>query len=420
MPKLNPNEVVIKAAIARGDRAVYSIAKYPGLYLATSSVMVGDEKVGRGSWRMKYRPVGSKHQRWITITNDARGMSFREVGEKAREMQTALRVNGTDPKIERQAAIAAAKVQGLTFDTLFNDWLERHSKVKKRSWKKDLNQYNCHLKDSLGRELVVDIHRRRIIAGLSDIAKASTGIVANRVQAMISAVFSWALSTGVVEQHPALRIPKLGLERVRERVLTHAELRKIWNALGSIVSGTREGPMTPQMAQLLKVLMLTGARRSEVAHAATDEIANGLWTLPAARMKNKRPHTVPLAPTVAKIIADAMLKSAPSRLVFPGSAGGLIEPASVQRALTRLLKTLDIENVRPHDLRRTMASEMGRMGVPEETISRALAHARTGVTARHYNLHSYDPEKLKALRLWQAQIRNVASGRRQRVLKWRA
>lgn len=62
-------------------------------------------------------------------------------------------------------------------------------------------------------------------------------------------------------------------------------------------------------------------------------------------------------------------------------------------------KNLKLIDVRLHDFRRTMASEMGRMGVPEETISRVLAHAKQGVTSCHYNLHSYDPEKLKALRL---------------------
>ena len=163
------------------------------------------------------------------------------------------------------------------------------------------------------------------------------------------------------------------------------------------------------MARLIQVLVLTGARRTEAAHATTAEVAGDIWVLPATRMKAGRQHTVPLASMAAKVFADAITDSAPSPLVFPGKSGEPMEPTSVGHGLTRLLKVLKIENVRPHDLRRTMASTMGKLGIAEGTISRVLAHTQSSITATHYNLHSYDTEKRAAFERWEAELVRIAS-----------
>ena len=135
MPKLNPNEVQISAAM-NGPRAVYSITKHPGLHLAATGT-------GSASWRIKYRPRGAKHQRWHTLTNDARAVKFRDIAEKARTLLATLRIDGVDPKAE------ADKPAGLTFDGLFNLWIERRAKLHKRSWHDDVQRYNLHVASRL-------------------------------------------------------------------------------------------------------------------------------------------------------------------------------------------------------------------------------------------------------------------------------
>jgi integrase len=152
-----------------------------------------------------------------------------------------------------------------------------------------------HIKKRLGWRLATEIARRDVIAALNDIADAVTPITANRCLSIISAVFTWGVSVELVEVHPAMRIPKPGKETVRDRVLSDLELKAIWNALSEIIADRREG-MTPRVARLIQILILTGQRKSEVANAPVAEFAGDLWTIPASRMKSKRVHVVPLAP----------------------------------------------------------------------------------------------------------------------------
>ena len=151
-----------------------------------------------------------------------------------------------------------------------------------------------------------------------------------------------------------------------------------------------------------------------------DEIRGDVWVIPSERMKGNRQHTVPLSPRLLKLLLQSMRDGDPHGLVFPGKSGERLEPMSVGHALRRLTDELGLENIRPHDLRRTMASEMGRLGVPEETISRVLAHAKQGVTAKHYNLHSYDAEKLRAFRIWHLRLHEIVRNRKPRGLRWYA
>ena len=393
MAKLNPNEVQITAAI-NGRRAVYSIVKHPGLYLAATGG-------GSASWRIKYRPRGAEHQRWHTLIGDARGVRFKEIAEKARAVLTALRLEGIDPRAEHE------RPAGLTFDALFNSWLERRAKLHKRSWRDDEERYKLHIAKRLGSRLVADIARRDIISTLNDIADKVTPITANRCLSIISVVFSWAVAVELVETHPALRIPKPGVETVRERVLSHPEISALWNALVDIVEGRRDG-MTPRLARLLQVLMLTGQRKGEVSNMPVAEVTGDAWIIPTERMKAKRQHLVPLAPLALATIQASIVDAAPSLFVFPGKNGGLLEPMSAGHAFNRLTKSLAIENVRPHDLRRTMASEMGRLGVGEQIIGRVLAHTQSSITSRVYNLHSYAAEKRDALLRWEAELIDIS------------
>ena len=163
------------------------------------------------------------------------------------------------------------------------------------------------------------------------------------------------------------------------------------------------------LARVLQVLLLTGQRKSEVANMPVAEIAGDVWLIPASRTKGKRQHIVPIAPLAHRALMDAMAFRNTSTLVFPGRNGGQLEPMSIGHAFGRLTKSLGIENARPHDLRRTAASEMGRIGVAEQIISRVLAHTQSGVTTRHYNLYAYLDEKRDALQRWEAELVRIAA-----------
>ncbi len=390
---LSRNVRAISAALNGNERRTFSIEATPGLKLET----LGG---GRGSWRLRYQPRPGAAQRWHFI-GDACSVSLGEAMAQARKLMLSLQVDGTDPRTKND------RRQGLTFDGLFREWLERRAKLHKRSWSDDVQRYNLHIKKRLGCRVATEIARRDVIAALNDIADNVTPITANRCLSIISAVFTWGVSMEFVELHPAMRIPKPGKEIIRERTLSDAELKAVWNSLVEVIADRRKG-MTPLMARLIQALILTGQRKSEVANAPVSEIASDLWTIPASRMKAKRAHIVPLAPLALETFRTAISNNG-SPLVLPGKTGNKLEPMSIGHALARLLKDLGIEDIRPHDLRRTVASNMGRIGVPEQIIGRCLAHKQSGITAQVYNQHSYSAEKRAAFAAWEAELHRIVT-----------
>ena len=148
------------------------------------------------------------------------------------------------------------------------------------------------------------------------------------------------------------------------------------------------------------------------------EIDGDVWTMPASRMKAKKPHTISLAPMALRVVTASLAAHPGASQVFPGKGGAPMDPHSVTRALSRLASSLGIEGATVHDLRRTVASELGRLAVPESIISRILAHTQSGITARVYNQHAYGAEKRRALRLWELRLINIVSGKKLHRLEY--
>jgi integrase len=179
-------------------------------------------------------------------------------------------------------------------------------------------------------------------------------------------------------------------ERARDRTLTDEEIRLLW----------------PTAPPFVRFLLLTAVRRNEAAGMRHDEIVGNLWTIPAARMKGKAEHVVPLSAAALSCIGmgpilsegqepaiDRVPMAADGRaaFVFGGSRplGGL---SQIKR---RLDEAVPIPPWRLHDLRRTARSLMSRAGVNKDIGERCLAHAIGGVSGV-YDRHAYFEEKKAA------------------------
>jgi integrase len=155
------------------------------------------------------------------------------------------------------------------------------------------------------------------------------------------------------------------------------------------------------------VLLLTGCRLNEVVGMQRSELTDGVWTIPGTRTKNARPHTLPLPPLVQKLIAAA-----------PAVEGGLVFSFSNRRltGFSRVKAQLDqrmgaVTPWRLHDLRRTAASGMQRLGVRAEVIERCLNHV-SGSYRGVAGIYQRDPvhdEMRKAFALWAAHVRKVVA-----------
>jgi integrase len=228
--------------------------------------------------------------------------------------------------------------------------------------------------------------------------KARTApIMANRIKALVSKMFTWALKEEIIDSSPALSLdPPGGSEedRQRTRKLGADEIRLVWNSFD------REGyPFGP----LFKMLLVTGQRRGEVAGMKWSEIEEDGWHVPNERAKSGKGHLVPLSSLAREIIANLPQFG---EHVFRSSK--LDRPPQGWSQAKRRVNT-NIPAWRLHDLRRTFATHLRSLGVDRLVVSKLLNHAEAGVT-KIYDRYVADPEKTAAMERWANRLREIISG----------
>ena len=176
---------------------------------------------------------------------------------------------------------------------------------------------------------------------------------------------------------------------------SHTDIVKFWSALTAMETMTREGMardekgrmLSPATRSILRLLLLTGQRRGEVAGAMKSELEldddEPVWTIPGSRTKNGLMHRLPLCPMAAAEFRKAVEASPrKSPYVFPSPddpINSTITPVAVTRSMARLVAELKISTVSPHDLRRTVGTELARLGLPVHVRSLVLNHSREAV-----------------------------------------
>jgi integrase len=257
---------------------------------------------------------------------------------------------------------------------------------------------------------VASLRRRDVLDVLDGIVARGAPVLANRVLSLISKRLNFALGLdGWLEANVAAKLSKPSAEQSRSRVLSEAEIKAVWAHLSEPPADSlalNEARYWKLTRAALQLRLITAQRGKEVLSMRWADIEGGWWTIPADVAKNKLPHRVWLSAPALRVLAT--LKSDARREhVFTGVVG--------PRQRRGALEGLAVEDVRPHDFRRTAASMMASGGVPRLTISKLLNHVETGVTAI-YDRHSYDPEKKAALIWWGAKLDAIIAGKRSRVL----
>jgi integrase len=247
---------------------------------------------------------------------------------------------------------------------------------------------------------------RAQIANLLDVIFERAPVVANRVQNVLSSMFAWAVSEGLLENNPVTGLRKRHQEVVKDRVLTDDEVRALWRASDGLIPAYRD---------TLRLVLLTGQRPGECAGIRAEEVdlARELWVLPAERVKNKRRHIVPLVGEAMAIVARWAESAKPGPIMLT-PRGKEANGQDVAKAFERLRNDGVFETpATPHDLRRTAATLMGRLDIDQMTIARVLNHASTTkatVTGSTYDRHTYEPQMRRALEALDAEILRIRSG----------
>jgi integrase len=345
---------------------------------------------GRKTWIAMYRHNG-RLRRHSLGTYPA--LSLADARDEA--LQTMARVaTGKDPAAERRALRNAE-----TFGELAEAYLERHAKVKKRSWKEDDRILKAELLPHWRHTPLRDLRRRDVRNLVHAIAARPAPIMANRTLALVRKMLNFAIEAEWLEANPASLIPKPGTEQSRDRVLTQDEIKAFWVAV-------EEEP--PAIRAWLRLRLLTVQRGGEVVRMRWSDVdlQNKWWTIPAEATKNKLAHRVPLNAAAGALLRE-LRSSATLEAAWVCASSNPDVPVihDAKKAIARVRRRMSVD-FRGHDLRRTAASVMASAGVSRLVVAKVLNHVETGVTAV-YDRHSYDAEKRAALDLWGREVQRI-------------
>ncbi|MEZ4782437.1 MAG: site-specific integrase [Candidatus Kapaibacterium sp.] len=308
-------------------------------------------------------------------------MTVEQARNKANRIISSM-VEGENP-----AEVRRAHREEMTFQELFAEYLERHAKPQKRTWKKDQGMFTLYLEKRLGKKRLSEITRTDLAFIHSDISKQvfktkkengkpkrKSGATANRILALISSVFGWSIAVGLHDTNPARGIRK-NPERSRDRFLYADELPRFFKSLAVEENTT--------IRDYILISLLTGARRGNVLAMRWDQISfeRNEWRIP--QTKNGEPQTLPLTEEAIDILRQR--KDNGSEFVFPGD-GKNGHLAETRRGWARILERAGIENLRIHDLRRTLGSWQAKTGASLIVIGKSLGHKSPQATAVYARL----------------------------------
>lgn len=371
--------------------------RYSGLALRVTSA-------GARSWSFRFRDPESQRVTRATIG------SYPDVGlaaarQQADELRRGVRRDKINPVEQKRQAKKDATTK--TFAALADLYLEKHARPKKRTADADERNLRLHVLPEWGKRRFDRISRSDVVELLDGMASAGKPIQANRVAALISKVFNFALNRDLVAANPAARIDRPGVERAKRRVLSDAELSLFWKRIV-------HKPVSRPVGLALRLCLLTATRAGEVAGLARSELqgldtSEPLWLIPPERSKNGREFALPLSPLAVATIREALaLVDDDEPFVFPSPSvrGAAITGHSLAVAMARFGRELPegdpvadawkAEPPTPHDLRRTAATRMSAAGISSDDVAAALNHTRRDVTSKHYDTFDRMPQKRAA------------------------
>lgn len=314
----------------------------------------------------------------------------------AREMALEAKAGiakGTDP-----LAVREARRNDPTVAELCDDYMSLHAERHKRSRsiQQDRSMIDRFIKPELGKLRVSDPGLSREIEDLH--RKLSMHpYQANRVLALISKMFSLAVKWRWRSDNPARGITR-NAEAVRESTLKPDEAERL---VAALAAWRAKGKRYDRTADAIELLLLTGARRSEVLGMRWEQLdlEAGVWTKPAATTKQKKTHVVPLVEPAVAILRRLEKRDEDdteelSAWVFPNRTKEDAPLGYVKKAWAAILKNAKLPGLRLHDLRHSYATALVESGVSLELVARLLGHTQAATTRRYAHP---DVEALRAV-----------------------
>lgn len=398
-----------------------------GLYIVVQpkkNDVVSDTR--RLSWAYRYRsPIDGKPKKLTIGTYPAFGLvdARKAAGKAARDISERR-----DPGAEKIAARKASQDRTDLVGELLDTFITRHVDKKKDSTAAEMKRLiEREVRPAWGTKKIHSIARRDVIDLLDGIVARGAETTANRVLALVRKFGNWSVERGIIDSSPVAGVKAPSEENARDRVLSDDEIRWLWAATE-----------TGMMGHAVRLMLLTGQRRGEVVGMGKNEVKAGdVWYIPANRTKNGVANAVPLAP-VSQDIITALPKLKDKDLIFTSTGDTPISgwskfKLSLDKAMLKIAQeeaeergddpaVISLPQWQLHDLRRTAASGMARLGQPVHVVEALLNHKSGTVSgvAAVYNRYDYADEKRRAAEAWANYLDKLINGKPDNVRELRA
>ncbi|WP_404712188.1 tyrosine-type recombinase/integrase [Sphingomonas sp. MMS24-J13] len=374
--------------------------EYPDLSVPGLRVRVGVS--GAKTFMLRKRVVG--RDRNITLGRFSERFRLADARKQARQI-----LSDVETKADAVRALPERQKRGSGGHTVRALWpAYKRAKSHLRNVREIERVFNRHILPEFGDRAADAITRSEITGFIDEIAEHAP-VMARNVLGYFSAFYTWALPRlDRLPGNPCRDAGRPPAPKARDRVLSERELGALWHVLGDELR-----PFGPA----IQLLILTGQRRNEVfeADGVEFDLEAKLWTIPKDRAKNGTTHLVPLSTKAASIVQD-LLSSSRSEKLLPARGNWEAGPSGFSKAMTRIRAELERRVGEPvphwtlHDLRRTMATGLQRIGVRLEVTESVLNHisgSRSGIVGV-YQRHHYFEEKRAALNAWAKEVARLA------------
>jgi len=346
-------------------------------------------------WRLKYRFAGKEKLLSLGVYPD---VSLKDARER-RDAARSLINSGIDPSAQRKAAKRDLLQR---HENTFSIWAEAWYAKKKAEWApataaKVRTYLDSDLLKTLGSQPIADITRPALVALLQKIESRDAHDVAKKCRGWLSGIFQYAQAGGIVSINPATDLAIVAASAPKRRPHAHLpidELPAFLKALDSYAG-------SPEARHAIQMLLFTAVRPGELRGALWAEIDfNGaIWSIPAERMKMRRPHAVPLSNQAIVTLREMEKLTGQRELVF-ASPYKPRQPMSENTLNVAIARMGFKDRQTSHGFRHLISTALNEQGYNRDWIERQLAHGDDDEVRATYNKAEYLEQRRKMMQQW--------------------
>ena len=378
------------AKAAKPAEKPYKLADGGGLYL---EVFPNGSKL----WRLKYRRPGGKETR--VSLGAFPSVSIVEARAKREELKKQRR-EGADPAADRKMEKARRRhAQANSVEAVALEWFDKITKTvtpaylarMKRRFERDVYPY-------IGKRPIGAVEAPELLTVLQRVEGRGAIETAHRLRGEYGALSRYAIATGRAKRDPAadLRGALTPHEKEHYATITHPA------EVGALLRAIQGYQGTPEVRAALCLAPLTFVRPGELRRAewAEFDLDGAEWRIPAAKMKMRAPHIVPLSDQAVAVLRELQLLTGAGQYLFPGvrSRRRPMSENTVNAALRRLGYTSD--QMTGHGFRSMASTLLHEQSWKHDAIERQLAHAERDDVSAAYNYAEHLPERRKMMQAW--------------------